>query len=290
MSKTTDGSALAGVHWPDFSRDWTLKSTVGFEGQGLHSGQQSRVKIVPRDQPGLYLRQGSARWAVNISELTGTHLSTSLGGLRTVEHLLAALWGLGVSCAEIMLEGPEMPALDGSAAPFVEACLQVGLTALQSPRAVFRPHREVSFELEGARVLCRPAEQLEIHYQIDFAAVNLQQAYCWRYSPLDFCHSIAPARTFALAQDIEALQASGYALGGSLENALVLEPLGYRNRARFPDEPVRHKILDCVGDLSLLGRHVQAHIEIQRGGHRSHAKLVEILAAQIGDPPHDRCR
>jgi len=212
--------------------------------------------------------------------LEATRLSTSLSrnGIRvaTVEHLLAALWALGVDNARVEVDGPEVPILDGSAAPFVEALGEVGLKRQNAPRRFLTMLQPISVADGEKRLAIFPANDLRAAYAIDFShpAIGYQEK-AFRLSPHAFAEELASARTFCLVQDVEAMRRQGLALGGNLSNAVVVGDDGILNGPlRFPDEFVRHKLLDLIGDLALLGHPLRGHVVGFKGGHRLHAALV----------------
>ena len=200
--------------------------------------------------------------------------------IDTVEHILSALHGLGVDDVLVEVNGPEVPILDGSAAPFVLLIHEAGLR----PHPMTRQHLKVLKEVEvvrggkWARLL--PSDHLRISYSIGFDHPLLrQQALSVRVTPSTFAEEIAPARTFGFLRDVETLRRNGLALGGSLENAIVIGESGVLNTLRFEDEFVRHKILDAVGDLALLGHPLLGHLEASKAGHALHAAVVRKLLA-----------
>jgi UDP-3-O-[3-hydroxymyristoyl] N-acetylglucosamine deacetylase len=208
--------------------------------------------------------------------------TVSMGGVSvaTVEHLLAALFGLGVDNARIEVDGPEIPIVDGSAAPFVEAIQVNGIVAQAAPRRVLNLSRPVAVRHGERTVLALPSSDLRISYAIDFAHPAIgYQAVTLRMDERVFAASIAPARTFCLLRDVNAMRDSGLARGGSLDNALVVGDDGILNgELRFRDEFVRHKVLDLIGDLALAGAPLRAHVIVFKGGHRMHAALVQKIA------------
>jgi UDP-3-O-[3-hydroxymyristoyl] N-acetylglucosamine deacetylase len=264
----------------------TLKRAVGCTGIGLHSGKAVRLLIRPA-APG----QGIAFRRTDVGvEIPATlpHLSaqdhaTALGRdgvlVNTVEHLLSALLGLGVDDAVVEVDGPEVPILDGSAAPFVILIHEAGL----KPAAVSREYIRVLEPVEVVRgsrwVRLSPAEHFEVTYAIGFDHPLLRhQAVALRVSPEAYAEQIAPARTFGFLREVETLRRRGLALGGSLENAVVIGETGVlNNKLRFEDEFVRHKVLDAIGDLALLGRPLLGHLEASRAGHALHAAVAQKL-------------
>jgi UDP-3-O-[3-hydroxymyristoyl] N-acetylglucosamine deacetylase len=212
-----------------------------------------------------------------------TSRATTLGDgsavFSTVEHLLAALRGIGVDNALIQLEGPEVPIMDGSAAPFTELLLEAGLRPLAAPRAYMVIRRSFEYR-EGDQWMRVSPGQPRISYTIDFPHPLIRrQRYSVNLDTLSFRREIAPARTFGFLKEVEYLKSQGLALGGSLENALVLSDDGVLNSGglRFPEEFVRHKILDAVGDLALLGMPLLGRVEVSRGSHDFHLKFIRQL-------------
>jgi UDP-3-O-[3-hydroxymyristoyl] N-acetylglucosamine deacetylase len=192
--------------------------------------------------------------------------------------LLAALAGLGIDNARIEVNGPEIPLLDGSAQEWVEAIVQAGWETQSTERSKFELDQPAIVQQGDAFVMAVPADRPKFTYGIDFShpAIGRQ----WQSIDLEeFAMAIAPARTFGFAESVEKLRASGLIKGGSLDNALVCGTQGWINPPlRYPDEPVRHKLLDLVGDLSLLGIFPKAHIVAYKGSHSLHTQLVQRLA------------
>ncbi len=262
----------------------TPKCEVRFEGRGLHTGRPVMTRILPASPNSgiVFVRTDQDGRAVPARQeyLEASRLSTSLSrnGIRvaTVEHLLAALWALGVDNARVEVDGPEVPILDGSAAPFAEALGEVGLKRQNAPRRFLTMLQPISVAEGEKRLAIFPANDLTAAYAIDFShPVIGYQEKAFRLSPHAFAEELAPARTFCLVQDVEAMRRQGLALGGSLSNAVVVGDDGILNGPlRFPDEFVRHKLLDLIGDLALLGHPLRGHVVGFKGGHRLHAALV----------------
>ncbi len=283
----------------------TLARAVDFVGIGLHGGQPTRLSVQPA--PAHYgLRfvrtdlPGRPQVMAHYSRVVGTLRATTLGEgeatVATVEHLLAALWGLGVDNALILVDSPEIPIMDGSAASFARSLGLAGLRSLPWPRSylVIRHAVELREDQQWMRVAPgRPS----ITYQIDFSHPMIRrQRYTFRMDDNSFRREIAPARTFGFLKEVEHLRAQGLAQGGSLDNALVLDEQGVLNPEglRFPEECVRHKILDALGDLALLGLPLVGRVEVGRGSHALHHRFLEHLmrqesAWQVWTPPmHNR--
>ena len=274
-----------------------LQRTIGAEvacaGIGLHTGAPAGLRLLPApEDAGIEIVRvvGGSRIAIPArpGSVVSTGRATTLGrdGVRaaTVEHLLAALYGLGVDNLRAELDGPELPALDGSAAPFVELLLRAGLNEQAAPRRVLALAREVEVR-EGERwARAEPARSFALAYAIDYAhpAVGRQELAIEGDDPDRFAAEIAGARTFGFASELAELERAGLARGGSLANAVLFDERGVVNPEglRWPDELVRHKVLDLFGDLALLGCRLRARIRVERGGHRLHQALVSALAQE----------
>jgi UDP-3-O-[3-hydroxymyristoyl] N-acetylglucosamine deacetylase len=275
----------------------TLASEFELSGIGLHSGEQTRVRVLPANLgEGRYFVRtdlpGAPIIPAKIEAVSQTALSTELTGtrdaqIRTVEHLLAALAGMGADNARIEVDGPEVPLLDGSALVWVEAIARVGLVTqkLVHPAAngQFSPIQNPVWVRHGdAFVAALPAAETRFSYGIDFDEPAIgNQWYSWSPEAESFASAIAPARTFGLARQVDQLRQAGLIKGGSLDNALVCDRSGWLNPPlRFANEPVRHKILDLVGDLSLLGTWPTAHYLAYKASHNLHIQLGLALSSQ----------
>ena len=206
-----------------------------------------------------------------------TALSRDAGTVETVEHLLAALVGTGVDNVVVELNQPEVPIMDGSAASFVYLVHEAGLKRLTRPRRYLKVLRPVSLTRGDKSIALYPSEHFKITYTISFDHPLLRHmTHTLRVTQESFVDEIAPARTFGFLKEVEMLRKKGLALGGSLDNAVVLGETGILNNSlRFEDEFVRHKILDAIGDLALLGSPVIGHLVAHRGGHELHAAFAE---------------
>jgi UDP-3-O-[3-hydroxymyristoyl] N-acetylglucosamine deacetylase len=266
----------------------TLRREVACTGIGLHSGRPVRLRLRPapaehgirfvRTDVGVEIPANLAHIGAQDHATTLQHDGVSIG---TVEHLLASLCGLGVDDVVVEVDGPEVPVLDGSAAPFVILLHEAGLRPLAVPRLHLRVLQPVEV-VHGSKVArLVPAEHFEIRYAIGFDHPLLRhQAFSVRLSPRAFTEQLAPARTFGFLREVEMLRKNGLALGGSLENAVVIGETGVlNNKLRFEDEFVRHKILDAVGDLALLGHPLLGRLEATKAGHALHAAVAKKLLA-----------
>ncbi len=266
----------------------TLRRDVGCTGIGLHSGRPVRLRLrpAPAEHGIRFLRSdvGVTIPATLAHIGTQDHATTLLRegvSVGTVEHLLAAFLAFGVDDVLVEVDGPEVPILDGSAAPFVMLLHEAGLRPLAAPRLYLRVLRPVEVVRGGKSVRLSPAQRLEVRYTIGFDHPLLRfQSFSTPISARSFADAIAPARTFGFLREVELLRKSGLALGGSLENAVVIGETGVlNNKLRFPDEFVRHKVLDAVGDLALLGRPLLGRVEAMKAGHALHAAVAEKLLA-----------
>ena len=275
----------------------TIKSPVSFTGHGLHSGRPATLTIRPAmAEHGIWFSRTDvvvgdrlipARWdAVNRSPLC-TKLENASGlAVSTVEHLMAALAGCGVHNALIEIDGPEVPILDGSAAPFVRAIVQRGLRGLRAPVRAFEVMKEVTVIEGAASATLAPARTLQIDFEIDFpdAAIGHQKKSLVMNNG-SFARELCDSRTFCRQSDVDAMRANGLALGGTPgENAVVfdgdrvLSPGGLRHA----DEPVRHKMLDALGDLALAGAPLIGHYTGVRAGHSITNTLLRAVFATPG--------
>lgn len=265
-------------------RQRTVAQPVVLEGAGLHTGLPVRMKILPAEAgEGIIFyrtdRPGSPPVPADPEHLVPGRRCTALGwgaeeAVQTVEHLLAALRGLEVDNARVELDGPEVPAGDGSAAVYVRLLEEAGLVELPDPRRWLRLEEPLAVSAGEANLVALPAEELRITYVFvsPHPAVGTQYAD-WRINPEIFRREIAPARTVGFLEEVEALQRQGLARGATAEMAVVIGPRGYLGPLRFPDEVARHKVLDVVGDLALAG-FLRAHIIALRSGHALNAALT----------------
>jgi len=267
----------------------TLRRQVSCAGIGLHSGNKVTLSLKPAPaNSGIRFRRsdmGGIEIPATVDYLAGIHYATGLaskgGGVETVEHLLAALVGLGVDNAVVELNHPEVPIMDGSAAPFVYLVQEAGMRVLPAPRQVLRVTRPVELARGDKRIAVYPCDHFRVSYSISFDHPLLRhQARTVSLLGDAFTEQIAPARTFGFLKEVEMLRQNGLELGGSLENAIVIGETGVLNNPlRFEDEFVRHKILDAMGDLALVGHPILGHVVAHRAGHALHtafaAKLLE---------------
>jgi UDP-3-O-[3-hydroxymyristoyl] N-acetylglucosamine deacetylase len=267
----------------------TLKEEVSFEGIGLHTGHRVAVciKPAPRDT-GIFLTRTdkNATMKASVSAVSDTAFATTLGyngtRIRTVEHVLATLSGLGIDNAHVEVNGPEMPILDGSSMAMTDEILKAGIARQSAKRPFLRILKPVVLSDGNADIAVIPFEGRKISYRIHFNHHLLGvQELTLPLTEETFAIEIAPARTFGFLRDVEYLKANGFARGGSCDNAIILGENGVLNASglRFKDEFVRHKILDLIGDISLLGYPIYGHIIANKSGHTTNVKFLKKLIA-----------
>ena len=271
----------------------TLKTDVIFEGTGLHSGEAVRVVLHPAAaNSGIVFRRTDvtgrptlpALFADVIVSPLNTRLSNAEGvTVSTIEHLMAALAGCGVHNALIDIDGPEVPILDGSAAAFVRGIVAAGLSRLSAPLRAIEILRDVEVSEGGATAKLSPATTLQIDFDIEFpdAAIGKQQKTL-NMANGAFARELCDSRTFCRSSDVEAMHANGLALGGSIENAVVVdgEKVLTPGGLRHADEAVRHKMLDALGDLYTAGAPILGRYTGSRAGHAMTNKLLRALFDQ----------
>ena len=256
-------------------------------GIGLHSGRKVTLSLRPA-VPGSGIRfrrqdLGGLEVPADVNHIGAINYATGLmrDAVRvdTVEHLLAALVSLGIDNVTVELNSPEVPIMDGSASPFVYLIHEAGVKELDAPRRYLKVHRPISLTQGDKRIAIYPSDHFKVTYSIAFDHPLLRhQSRTIRLTADSFVDEIAPARTFTFLKEVEMLRRRGLARGGSLENAVVIGDTGVLNNSlRFDDEFVRHKILDVVGDMALVGYPVIGHLVAHRGGHALHTSF----AAQI---------
>ena len=270
----------------------TIAEKATCTGVGLHSGAPAHLSLYPaRPGVGVVFTRTDLPDAPEIparrAALSSTRLATTLGRgsakIGTVEHLLAAVVALGIDNLRVEVDGPEIPVMDGSAAPFVAMLREAGLFDQRVARRVIRIRKPISVR-DGDRVIrVSPSSRLSVSYFVEYphAAIGKQRVDRLPIDAMTFDREIARARTFGFLHEVEALRRGGLARGGNLENTVVLDEQRVLNQSglRFPDEFVRHKVLDLIGDLALLGMPLLAHVDVERGGHALHQQLVERILA-----------
>lgn len=278
-------------HIQELQFQQTIAEPIVFVGIGLHSGDRATMRLLPaKAGQGIRLirrdlARGEQAFAVHWEAVRGSSLCTVLGNLvghqvATVEHLLSALAALGIDNVRIELDGPEIPIMDGSAMPFVDALEKVGIKTLDMPRSFIVVRRPVRLQQGASWAELLPEAGRRITVSIDFAAQAIgTQTMSVELTKSVYRDEIAPARTFGFAEQLEQLRRQGLALGGSIKNAILIREGQVANLEglRYRDEFVRHKVLDVVGDLVLAGAPIIGHYRGNRPGHQLNTDLVALL-------------
>jgi UDP-3-O-[3-hydroxymyristoyl] N-acetylglucosamine deacetylase/3-hydroxyacyl-[acyl-carrier-protein] dehydratase len=270
----------------------TIQREVALSGKGLHTGVPAVLTVHPaKAGHGVVFKRvdlsGAPSVRASLEHVSaterGTVVSSGAASAATIEHFMGALYGLGIDNVLVELSGPEVPIGDGSALEWLRMLGQAGVAILEAPRTVLGLTGPFSMADGAKKISARPAPDLEILYHIDYHHPHLgqQQAHLF-LTQESFAESIAPARTFCFEFEVEAMRKAGLIKGGGLDCALVVGDQGLLNPPlRFPDEFVRHKVLDFLGDLALLGSRVHAAFEIERAGHHFHVEAVKALRRQL---------
>ena len=273
----------------------TIAEKISCTGIGLHSGTPVQLTLHParRDTGIVFVRNDGTRMVevpARVAQVGSTQLATTLGTgtatFGTVEHLLAAIYGLGIDNIRVEMDGPEVPVMDGSAASFVFLLRAAGMFEQRGPRHVLRVKRPIEVRDGDRFARVEPGRSLRISYHIDFQhpAIGRQSLDDFELTEGSFERELCRARTFGFLHEVQALWRAGLARGGSLDNTIVLDEHRVLNPEglRMPDEFVRHKTLDLLGDLALLGMPLEGHVRMARGGHALHQKLMDALLATPG--------
>jgi UDP-3-O-[3-hydroxymyristoyl] N-acetylglucosamine deacetylase len=268
----------------------TIKSSVSLQGVGLHSGQMAEITLRPAlpNRGIVFVRTDlGVEISAHYRNVVNTQLATTIGRgkatISTVEHILAALQGMGIDNAICEVNGPEVPILDGSSEAFCVAIESVGVQSQLQPRAQLLVRRKVEVRSEdGEKVASiEPSSKLEIHATIDWKHPSIGFQELHYVENRNSFSEIASARTFGFLRDVEALKRMGLARGGSLDNAVVLDEDKVLNPdgLRYADEFVRHKVLDALGDFKLAGIAIQGYVRLHRAGHDLHSQLLAAIFA-----------
>lgn len=267
-------------------KEKTIQDSISCDGIGLHSGRLIHMSLRPAEKGrGIaFVRKdlGGITIPADAAHVIPSSLSTILESngatVQTVEHLMAAVSALEIDNLIIELDGPELPALDGSAFPFIALLQKAGLVEQKKSRAFIEILKPMTISENGKSITVRPGSSFEVSCQISFNhPVISDQAYHYWHSRQAFIRELASARTFGFLKDATALQSNGLALGVSLDNAIVIDDEKVMNEGglRYPDEFVRHKVLDLIGDFALLGAPILGRIEAVCSGHKLHAEMVQ---------------
>lgn len=270
----------------------TLKSDLSCQSVGLHSGRKVNMRIRPASsEEGIILVRTDTPYRqmirVCLENVTDTTLATTIGSsgaaISTVEHILSALSGMGVDNAIIEVDAPEIPIMDGSALPFVNMLKLVGIRTQEKLKKYLVVKKPVSVSEGESFAMLAPSSSFEITYKIEFDHPLIkEQSYHLKLSDETYEKEICSSRTFGFLKDVEYLQAKGLALGGSLKNAVILDEKRIINKEglRSHNEFVKHKILDAIGDLSLIGMPIVGHFIAYKSGHKLNSMLVKALLEQ----------
>lgn len=266
----------------------TLRKSIEISGIGLHSGKRVELTIhpAPANEGITFVRKdlpGQPRIAAHVENVCSTTLATTIGDgevyVATVEHLISAFYGLGVDNAVCEVSADEVPILDGSSQPFCQAIKAAGVKKQRALRRYIVVRDTVELKDGDKTAVIRPAKNFSIQYAIEFAHPIIgKQEFCYDENT-NFAKELSPCRTFGFLHDVERMQAMGLALGGSLDNAVVLDKSSVLNPdgLRFDNEFVRHKVLDAVGDLALVGHRLIGAVELHKAGHELQTALVQAL-------------
>ena len=271
----------------------TLNKPISATGVGLHTGQRVEITLRPASEDiGIRFRRLDIHPAqeiqANAHNVTDTKLGTTItqndASIMTVEHLLAAFSGLGIDNAYVDIHGPEVPIMDGSAASFILLVELAGIKEQKAPKKFLRIKKNVRVEDNGKFAEFKPYNGYRLSFKIEFEHPMIQNKlteFTFDFSTLNFLDQISRARTFGFLKEIETLRANNLALGGSLDNAIVLDDYRILNQdgLRFDDELVRHKILDAIGDLYLMGHILVGEFNGFKSGHELNNKLIRKLYA-----------
>lgn len=264
----------------------TVARRIDCVGIGLHSGRNVNMTILPAgaDTGVTFVRtdlDGQPAIAARPDTVVDATLSTTIGQgqarVGTIEHLMAALAGTGIDNARILLDAPEVPVMDGSAAPFIFLLRKAGSKVLRRPKRYLVVQEPLAVEDNDRHIRITPSDRFSINCSIDFDhPLMSRQSFELDFSDQSFVREISRARTFGFLKDVELMKKNGLALGGSLDNAIVLDDYRVLNEdgLRYPNEFVRHKLLDFIGDLALLGHPVIGHFEVHKAGHALNHQLV----------------
>jgi UDP-3-O-[3-hydroxymyristoyl] N-acetylglucosamine deacetylase len=263
----------------------TIGAAVAFEGIGLHSGKPVQMRLTPGEASSgiVFVRQDANGLTIPATlehagpSFYATVLEKDGYQVSTIEHLMAALYALQIDDLRVEIDAGELPILDGSSRPFVDAIAEVGCVEFPVEREYMTLVRPIIVSDREKRIAAYPSHEFRVTYAIEFEhpLVGYQELSVRLWHEDDFRNKLSGARTFTFEQDVEQLRANGLALGGSLDNALVIgEDRILNPDLRYPDEFVRHKMLDLTGDLSLLGRPLRAHVVAYRAGHDLHGRLA----------------
>jgi len=261
----------------------TIRKEISISGIGLHTGRNVNIRLKPAGVGSgiVFIRAdmpGHPKTKADLINVSSTVRGTSIGGINTVEHILSALYALSVTNLEIEINGTELPALDGSSKQYSELIARVGVTDQASEVKCITANEPVFIAEDGKCLIALPSDRFTVSFMINYPLGFIgTQFFKFELNSGKYVKDIAPARTYGFIDELEALKNQGLALGASEENAVAISRDGYLTKLRFKDELVRHKILDLIGDLSLLGAEIKAHVIGIRSGHGLNIKFAKKL-------------
>jgi UDP-3-O-[3-hydroxymyristoyl] N-acetylglucosamine deacetylase len=272
-------------------RQRTLRDSVSCTGIGLHSGEKVRmtVKPAPPDTGIRFIRKdlpGRRVIKAHFDSVINTTMCTVIGNngnhVSTIEHLMAAFFGFGIDNAIVEIDGPEVPIMDGSSAPFIFLLKSTGIKEQRKLKEFILIKRTLNIQEGNRSITIKPSKELKISFTIDFHHPLISnQQYDFSFSGKSFIDEISRARTFGFLKDIETLREAGLAKGGSLDNAIVIDDFRVLNEGglRYANEFVRHKILDFMGDVAVMGAPIIGHFIINKSGHSLNHAMLKKLAS-----------
>jgi UDP-3-O-[3-hydroxymyristoyl] N-acetylglucosamine deacetylase len=271
----------------------TLNEEIEIKGIALHSGKDAEIKLKPAPvNTGIVFFRSDLDYQLKLKAEPGAVVNlvrnTTIGSreikeakVSTIEHLMAAIWGSGIDNLKIEVSGPEVPVIDGSAYPYYQQILAAGLKDQQEQRKIFKVEAPIYAREEESYITILPYQGFKVSYTLDYQHPVIGSSYFeFDSDRISFGEEIARARTFGFAAEVERLHEQGLALGGSLQNAVLIEAKKTVNPLRFENEFVRHKILDVIGDMFLNGR-IMGHIIAVKSGHRLHVRLAEKIREKM---------
>lgn len=268
----------------------TINRTVSVKGIGLHTGEPCSMTFKPSEDGFISFLRTDVKDAEPIkalaqnvcSTMRGTNLSNGKEQVHTVEHVLSAAHGLGITDLIVEMDGPEPPIMDGSSLPYAQAMLEAGFKEIPQPAPTLTLNKDIEYKEGDILYSAKPAQKLTFTFLFlrNHPLVNRQE-YSFEYSEQGYLKEIAPARTFGFEEEIAFLRANGLAKGGRIDNCVIIQKDGFSVPLRFDNEMVRHKILDLLGDLKLTGKILgPMHITCRCGGHKTNVEFAKLLLKQ----------
>ena len=266
-------------------RGKTLKSTLSIKGKGIHTGEEARVTIHPSTSGKIEFKKNGVTIPASIDYIVSSEHGTDIGKdgivIKTIEHLMSAIVGAGLTSLLIEVEGIEIPILDGSSLPFIQMFIDAGFEEINLSPPPFGPKRPLTIKSEGSLIQALPFDGFSVTYVVSYPHPQLYMQFHTFDSMSRYREEIAPARTFGILEWADELREKGLVKGASIENILLYNKNGHVNEPRFKNEVARHKILDFIGDIGLLSTRPEGYYFIIKGGHKLHLKLAETLGKEV---------